>query len=237
MRTFRGSAPITLDTAFRLTLPEHADAARRVPLVVALHGFGESGERFLERLPGLEHAGLAVAWPDGPFPVEMREGNPPQPARIGYAWYQYTGDAAAFASALDFVGQHLDRLIAKWVGDHPIDPKRVVLLGYSQGGYLAAAHALAHPERFAGLVAIATRIKTELFSDAHLKTVRLPVLAIHGRRDSHIALDRQRESIERLSALGISATLFEHDGGHGLKPELVPRIEEFLRTLRGDVRA
>lgn len=220
-----GAVPFVHEARWRLAFPE--SGGPKFPLVVALHGFGESGERLRERLRGLEREGFAVMYPDGPFPLEMRgEGG----ARIGYAWYQYTGDAAAFASALEAMAHHVDRLLDAALGDPRVDSARVALLGYSQGGYLAGAYALAHPQRLRALVAIATRIKVELFDDDRLRAARnLKVIAIHGRRDEHVPAERQREGIDRLAALGLDARLELHDGGHGLSEKLVPLI---ARTLR-----
>ena len=40
---------------------------------------------------------------------------------------------------------------------HPIDPKKLVILGFSQGGVMAYSLALANPERFAALTDAAMR--------------------------------------------------------------------------------
>ncbi len=227
MPTIRaGTVPFTIAARHELVLPDGAVPDGGFPLVVALHGYGESASRFRERTMGLVDSGLALLCLDGPFPVEMREEKPP---RIGFAWYQYTGDQVEFRTALRAIGEHLDRRIAAVCAEHPVASSRVALLGYSQGGYLAGAHALSHPTKFKALVAIATRIKTELFEDAYLATVNLPVLAVHGRRDASIAIDRQREQIERLAKAGVPARLLEHEGGHGLRSEVIGPIGEFLR--------
>jgi predicted esterase len=222
-RLVDGSLPIALETRYRLALP---DGEALQPWVLALHGYGESGARFLERLMPLVAAGCAVLAPDGPYPVELRTESPP---RIGCAWYQYSGDGARFAAALDFTSRHLDRLIAHAESEHPLDPARLAILGYSQGGYLAGVFALARPAKARALVAIAARIKVELFEPAALAAVRFPVLAVHGRNDRHVALDPEAQSVEALRAAGVPAELLAHDGGHGLRDDLLPPIAGFLR--------
>lgn len=227
-RIVAGSLPFSRMSHYRVAMPKTVAPPEGYPLVVALHGYGESGPRLQARLLPLVRTGAALLCPDGPFPVEMRTETPP---RIGFAWYQYTGDAAQFAIALSEGGAFLDRLIDVVLESLPVDRRKIVLLGYSQGGYLAGAHALGSPDRFAGLVAIATRIKTELFSAEHLARVRFPVLAIHGAKDPQTAIERQRESIAQLRSNGIDARLHEHPGGHGLRRESVSEIRDFLTTL------
>lgn len=227
-RIVAGSLPFTRRSNYQVALPRTAAPLGGYPLVVALHGFGESGQRLHERLLPLVDTGALLLCPDGPFPLEMRAETPP---RIGFAWYQYIGDAAQFAVALLEGGAFLDRLIDVVAESLPVDRRKIVLLGYSQGGYLAAAHALGSPDRFAGLIAIATRIKTELFSAEQLARVHFPVLAIHGANDPQTAIGRQREAVAQLRAHGIEARLQEHPGGHGLRRESVLEIRAFLATL------
>jgi phospholipase/carboxylesterase len=234
-RIVAGSLPITIETRYRLALPFDLPECGRYPCVVALHGYGEGGARFLECLLPLAAAGIAVLAPDGPYPIEIRNETPP---RIGHAWYQYSGDQDQFTSALEFASEHLERLLARVLSDHPLDADKVAILGYSQGGYLAGAFGLARPERFRALVAIATRLKTELFSDEALRRVKLPVLAIHGKRDSLVAFNRQYEAIEALRRHGVHARLHAHEGGHGMRSELLEPIERFLkRAFHGTSKA
>lgn len=227
-RIVTGTLPFSRSSAFELVLPRANASGSPAPLLVALHGFAETGARFRERLAPLVETGFALLVPDGPYPVEVRTESPP---RVGYAWYQYTGDAVAFAAALREVGGFVDRLIDAAADAHPIDRAAIVLLGYSQGGYLAGAHALSHPDRFAGLVAIATRIKSELFSPQQLARVRFPVLAIHGENDPATPIARQRDSIDALRAAGVDASLVSHPGGHGLRRESVTEVAGYLRRI------
>ena len=222
--TTRGRLPVTWEAGWLLDLPP-GDGPH--PVVLALHGYRDDGECLRARLPSLHDAPYAVLYPDGPFPVEVREDDG---GRVGYAWYQYTGDQAAFLHALEFVGAHVARLLDHVASRHPIDPRRVVALGYSQGGYAASVMALRDPGRFRGLVAMATRIKVEAIDD--LAAARdLPVLVVHGERDGAIAAARQLEMVEELRRHGIAVDVQLHPGGHGLKPELSGAVDRFVRGV------
>jgi phospholipase/carboxylesterase len=213
---------------YRAALPPLPAPAAGHPLLLALHGFGEDAARFSSRLAPLAGGPYALLVPDAPFPVELRD---EEGARIGRAWYQYDGDAATFERALRWGAVHLEELLREASRAFPLDPRRVVLLGYSQGGYLGAVTALRDRARYRGLVAIATRVKSEILGDELQSARGYPVLALHGERDRSTPLEPQRRSLETLSAAGLDVALEVHPGGHGFRSELLPRIDSFVRQV------
>ncbi|MBL8898314.1 MAG: dienelactone hydrolase family protein [Planctomycetes bacterium] len=213
---------------YRVALPACAAPAAGHPLLLALHGFGEDAARFAARLAPLAGGPYALLVPDAPFPVELRE---EEGARIGRAWYQYDGDAATFERALRWGAQHLLDLLAEASRAFPLDPRRVALLGYSQGGYLGAVTALRDRERYRGLVAIATRVKSEILTEELRSARGYPVLALHGERDRATPLEPQLRSLEVLRDAGLAVEVEVHPGGHGFRSELLPHIDSFVRRV------
>jgi phospholipase/carboxylesterase len=225
-----GSTRIVLERSWALQAPAGAAPARGFPLLLGLHGFGEDGGRLAARLAALDGAPYARLFPDAPFPVEVREA---AGSRIGASWYQYTGDQPAFLRALAFAEGYLRDVVADAARLHPVDASRVVLLGYSQGGYLAGVAGFRDRARYRGVAGVACRIKTEALA-AEIPAARgYPVLLIHGARDEHTALDRQREAHAELVRHGVDATLHVHEGGHGFRSDLAPLIDGFARRVLG----
>ncbi|MBK9383309.1 MAG: dienelactone hydrolase family protein [Planctomycetes bacterium] len=213
---------------YRVALPTSPAPSAGHPLLLALHGFGEDAARFSARLAPLVGGPYALLVPDAPFPVEIRE---EEGARIGRAWYQYDGDAATFERALRWGAAHLEQLLREASRAFPLDPCRVVLLGYSQGGYLGSVTALRDRARYLGLVAISTRVKSEILAEELRSARGYPVLALHGERDRSTPLEPQRRSLEALRASGLAVELEVHAGGHGFRSELLPRIDSFVRGV------
>ena len=90
----------------------------------------------------------------------------------------------------------LDYAVRNW----PIDRRRIVVTGYSLGGIGTWFLAARHPEIFSAAVPMAGRPVI----DAGL---RVPVYAIHGRRDEVIDLEPTRQAIDVLRAEGVNAQL------------------------------
>jgi predicted esterase len=226
--TIEGATRVTLERRFTLALPAGPPPAGGFPLLVCLHGFGETGSMLAGRLAGLDAAPYARLFPDAPFPVEVREADA---VRIGASWYQYTGDQPRFLEALAFAEAYVEEAVRTAAEGRPVDRSRAALLGYSQGGYLAGMAALGRRDRWRGLVGVACRVKTEALS---LEGARgYPVLLIHGERDRHTAADRQREAHEALLRAGVDSTFHVHEGGHGFRSDLAPMIDAFVRRVLG----
>lgn len=225
-----GVVPFRSDVGYRVVLPAGRPPAAGFPYLLALHGFGDDGARLGARLGGCAPARCALVLPDGPYPVEMRAEAPP---RVGRAWYQYTGDGAEFVRAMVRTGAWLEELAAAVAERHALDPRRRVLLGYSQGGYLAGYHALAHAGAWRGLIVIAARIKHEALAEELPAAAGFPVLALHGARDASVGREAVERSIAALRAAGAAVDFRVHDGGHGLRAELVPAIRDFAADVLG----
>lgn len=227
-RNFEGLVPVSWAARYRIDVPEGPPPRGGWPLLVALHGFGDDGARIRERLRRLDGAPYARLFPDGPFPVEMHEDSG---LRVGFAWYQYTGDQPAFMRALAFADAHLQSVVDHAAAQVVIDRSRVVLLGYSQGGYLAGVAALRDPSRYHALIAISCRIKTESLGDVLPRRAGYPVLILHGERDPSMPVSRQQDAATELRRHGVNVEMHVHAGGHGLRGELVPLVDAFVRRV------
>jgi phospholipase/carboxylesterase len=209
-----------------LHLPRDPDGS----LVVALHGMGQSAERFAKDALPVVPPRAAVLLPQGPHPYEIRrEDGPP---RQGNAWYVWTGDSAEFVRSLERTGAWLLGIVAAEIAAAPLDPRRVALLGFSQGGYLAGFVGVRNPERFRALVVAAGRLKDEVLADTAPRAAAagLRVLDVHGEKDASVGPAPCRASAERLAALGLAVSFRTYDAGHAVLRDARCRddVREFL---------
>ena len=192
--------------------------------ILALHGWGANGMDLLGLAPYLAGGQFMVLCPQGTVEV-------PLGPMVGYGWFPLTmgapPDPAAFAAGLDDVKRFLDAAL----GRYPVDRNKLVLLGFSQGGVMAYALALAEPERFAGLVALSSWLPEALAQTLPLRgRERLSTLIHHGTRDELIDVGRGRESVEVLRRLQVPVTFREFDMGHEINGDSLADLSDWLEN-------
>ncbi len=195
------------------------------PFVLALHGYGDSGDRLAARLERLDALPFVRLYPSAPFDVVV---GPAEARRLGHSWYGYDGDQAAFRRSLEKAEAALLAFVDDAVARYGLDGTRGAVVGYSQGGYLGSFVALRSRARFRALVAISCRIKVEALRDEIAAAHDYPVLAVHGERDEATRVEGQARAVDELVAAGVRARLLRHAGGHGIRRDTVTEIASFL---------
>lgn len=193
------------------------------PTILALHGWGANAHDLLGLAPMLHGGRALVLCPEGQVAVPFGGG------QYGYGWFPLHGlnvDADAFKRGSDALREFLRMALVRY----PIDPEKVVVAGFSQGGLMAYDLALREPSRFAGLAALSSWLPAPLVEDIPKlpEQERLPVLVVHGTQDNRIAIDRARESREALREFGVSLTYREFEMGHEIRPEALKVIVHWL---------
>ncbi len=133
----------------------------------------------------------------------------PVPTPGGFSWYQ--ASPLSFSAGLE----SLERFIDGALRTYPIDPERVVLLGFSQGTVMSFAYTLraSPPHPIAGVAALCGFI-------ANLTTLTiaplggLPVLMLHGTQDERVPIAWARAARDRLGVAGAALTYEESETGH-----------------------
>ncbi|MBI4527910.1 MAG: alpha/beta fold hydrolase [Deltaproteobacteria bacterium] len=195
------------------------------PTILALHGWGANALDLLGLAPYLCSGRFLVLCPQGPVTTRIGEG------MIGYGWFPLTlGRPPELAEVLSAKGQ-LEQFLDACAARYPIDPKKLVVLGFSQGGVMAYSLALSKPERFAALVVLSSWLTQELV-DAISPSPgieNLATLVQHGSEDELIEVDRARGSIEVLRALRIPVTYREYDMGHEIGPRSLVDLSAWIQ--------
>ncbi|MEO8392203.1 MAG: alpha/beta fold hydrolase [Chloroflexota bacterium] len=155
---------------YELHIPETLDDS--APLVIALHGRGDtgSGMEALTHFDNLaDREGFMVAYPDG----------------LNYEWnfvrgvhgYDMSQDDTAFLVAL------IDHI----ADDHPVDKTRVYLVGFSNGGLMVQRAACENPAPFAAFASVSAALFggiTDVCPET--RDIRAPMLLINGTADTNI---------------------------------------------------
>lgn len=149
-----------LDRHCVLHLPPSYDKARPLPLVIMLHGMGGTGANAIREMGWSAKAdaeNFIVAYPNASRPDPARppslKSNPP-------AWNDGSGRFHAAERNIDdvaFIRALLDRLSA----DYSIDPKRIYVVGFSNGASMALRVGAELSDRVAAIAAVAGACWTE----------------------------------------------------------------------------
>jgi phospholipase/carboxylesterase len=196
------------------------------PTILALHGWGASAQDLLGLAPFLHGGEALVVCPEGPVAFEI------QPGFLGHGWFPIrTGrppDPAEFARGAELLRGFLDELPRR----HPVNPRKLVVLGFSQGGVMAYDLVLRDPERFAGLVALSSWLPRELLASvtARPELAQLPVFVAHGSEDPMLPVAMGQASRDGLLGLGVPVTYREYPMGHEVRPELLRDLVEWLES-------
>ena len=193
------------------------------PTILTLHGRGANSFDLLGLAPYICNGRFLLICPQGPLET------PIGPGATGYAWYPMTMGGPPDVSAILSSRQKLEEFLGECLERYPIDPKKLVVLGFSQGGVMAYTLALTMPERFAALVALSSWLPQEAFEQAPTDAVQsLPTLVHHGARDELIDVNRARASVEKLREWRVPVTYREYEMGHETTPKSLTDLSAWL---------
>ena len=181
------------DTPFSYHLYCHPDWQKeKLPLIVFLHGAGERGDT-PEELPLVRTHGIPKLLDDG---CGVRcVAISPQCPKGGY-WATKTESLLAF----------VDRMIETY----NVDVDRVSLTGVSMGGFGTWFAALAAPDKFSCIAPVCGGGMPWA-----APTLKMPVRAFHGDKDTVVSPSQSIEMIDRLQQTNPDALLtLYHNVGH-----------------------
>ncbi|MBL9041699.1 MAG: prolyl oligopeptidase family serine peptidase [Myxococcales bacterium] len=172
------SAMLIASRPYKYKVPKDYDAKKPTPLVIMLHGLSASGELnelVLHLAPLADARTFLYAYPDG---TKNTVG-----ARF---WNATDGCCDFFGSKVDDVA-YLTAVMDDLSSRYNVDPKRIFLVGHSNGGYMAHRMACDRSAKIAGIVSLAGAQWID--SSKCRPTGKVAVLQVHGTADTNVAYD------------------------------------------------
>jgi predicted esterase len=193
------------------------------PLVIALHGWGMSERSFARWMRAGIDADEGVSWwiPRGILPGQVES------KRVGYGWYVFDGkDQDALKASMAEARAYLAGLAD--LARRRLSPERIVLAGFSQGGYCSSFTALTRPDLFDRLVCCCARPKSE-FADDLAAARALEVMIQTGAQDKSVTPELIARGVAPLREAGLDVVERSYEAVHKVTPEMAVDIAGFAR--------
>jgi predicted peptidase len=174
-------------------VPKGYDGTKPVPVILFLHGAGET--KGGAKMP--KDVGLPAYIAKNADTFEYLTVIPQSEKRT---WRAKTAD-----------GDRAVRILAEVEKTFKTDPDRVVLSGLSMGGYGTWSHAAAMPDKWAAIVPVCGGGDPK----AAATFKHIPCWAFHGDKDTAVKVDQSRDMVKALKDAGGEPKYTEYPGvGH-----------------------
>lgn len=188
-------------------------------LLILLHGYGSNEEDLFSFSQELPDELLIVS---ARAPYEMGYG--------GHAWYaiNFTADNEKFSdlnqaqTSIEKISEFINELKAKYT------PKKVFLLGFSQGAILSYALSLQKPNLVQHVIALSGYLNEELLPAEISKEITTDYYVSHGTVDQVIPVSWARTAPNLLQDFGLTSAYSEYPVGHGVAPQNFYSFKEWI---------
>ncbi len=179
---------------YRSRVPRVYDPAHAAPLVVLLHGYSAGGgaqDLYFGLGQLSEQRGFLYAYPDGTFDADGRR-----------FWNAFPTSVDGGVSTPDDVA-YIMSIIDDMSARYNVDPRRVFLVGHSNGAFMAYRLACERSTRIAAIVGLAGAMLT----DPALCTPTMPVAILHVHGDADTTIPYVGGTVRGVAYLGAVESL------------------------------
>ena len=182
---------IPMTCFYDVQIPDTRPDRRGLPLLVALHGYGGTKESMLAMAHRICGDRFVIATLQGPHQhTQPPRGRPrgTRDVRIAFGW------GTMHNSAENQVLHHgfIRRVIREISKKHPIDRKKIFLLGFSQSVGLNYRFAFSFPNTIRGVIGVCGGIPGDWETSPKYRRSGTDILHISGTKDPFYPLERVR---------------------------------------------
>lgn len=201
-----------LPLAHRLRSPAAPmdSAAGGIPCLILLHGVGANEANLID-LAQRQDPRLLVILARGPLAFG--------PAQFGWFNVNFaSGSPVINAQQAEQSRAALVQFIEGLPAAYGVDPQRIWIGGFSQGGILSASVALSRPDQVAGFGILSGRILPEIapITAPNEQTQKLAGFISHGIEDHKLTIEFARSAQRLLQHKDVQLTYREYDAVHEL---------------------
>jgi predicted esterase len=207
--------------ATSLVVPGGYEVGTPIGLVVGLHGLGADPERLVDEdwRELADATGRAIVAVSGTRPT----------GKHSFAW----------AEDRERGHQHIQQVLATLSDRVTIDPKDVVLFGFSQGAQMGFEVAMAHPESYRGSLVMSPdgRMRTineGLAPKAENASQHFVLTCGAAEAPGNVAFTGENAEFARAAGAGVEMKLYEGMSRHSFPPDFFEQFPCCVRFLDGE---
>lgn len=201
--------------------------------IIWLHGLGADGNDFEAIVPELQLPATAkyrFIFPHAPFQrITVNKG------QVMRGWYDIVNnqidqnqDIEGIRDATNALMGLIEREI-----ERGIPSANIVIAGFSQGGAVVLNTAMRYHSKLAGVMALSTYLPMqdtypEMCHEANKNT---SIFMAHGKMDEIINYMTAEKSHQKLLSMGYPVDWHSYDIGHGVGPEEIDDISQWLQSV------
>jgi phospholipase/carboxylesterase len=150
----------------------------------------------------------------------------------GWAWYRYLSEDRVDGTSLAWSLSVLDLFLARLPESLGLEPGRLVLGGFSQGGTVSLAYGLTRPASVTGVLNFSGfLVDGDVVQEEALRSTRTPLFWGHGTRDPNIPHALAVRGRDRLQAAGAPLVSRDYDIGHWIDPGEIADAVAFVEGV------
>lgn len=197
-------------------------SAKGAPCLILLHGVGANEANLID-FAARQDSRLTVILARGPITFGPNQ----------YGWFNVNFTSAGpviHAAQAEHSRQTLIAFIDSLPAAYGIDPERIWIAGFSQGGILSASVGLTSPDKVKGFGILSGRILPEIAplmaSDEALGKAH--AFVSHGVQDGKLSIQFARNAQRLLTEKTVQLTYHEYDAGHELNEAMQRDFEQWI---------
>lgn len=196
------------------------EAVPPAPALMTVHGYGQIAPEFLAEARPLAPPEFTLVAPQGLNQIPSR-----RQRKITFSWMSSFEKGDSIRRNNEFLGSLLKTLIA----EKTVNPRRVALLGFSQGSSVVYRLAAQHPERVRAVIAVCADLPPDV--EARIERLKgIAFMVLYGLRDPIIPNEKSIHAAKMLRKAGHDITEIAFDEGHVLPVSHADQIQAWLRT-------
>ncbi|QDU63522.1 putative hydrolase [Planctomycetes bacterium Pan216] len=199
-----------------LFLPQAYEPRYPYPLVVFLHGHGETETQWTNSIASLSRRNYIGISLRGPHAVNRQDG------RRGYSWGRHRRSDG-------LIEDYVLAAIRQTMQSYNIHSERIFLAGFCEGATVAYRLGVMFPEKFAGMVALNGWLPSGRLPLGRVRAAGNPRVFIgHAQENAHVPVQHAADAYRLLYTAGLDVTLRTYGAGHRLQPSMLRDVDHWL---------